>query len=237
MKNTALLSLVLPMLSTIQTSSAASLLTTAFTTSSPIVVISSGDQGVGLGSSDFYTVESNGVTTFAIDQWHRNQDSNRMDYALGTYTGGTEARSNRRGTLQIMKDSKATFGMVDISLVVTIAAGDSVFVELYGWNTGDATAMLSWGGPAGGARWNDTNVNGADTLVDLTYTTSGTKAVATGLDLGTGYDYYSWRVGMSAANGAEATTFSNLTVTLVPEPSSATLIGLAGLGLLLRRRK
>jgi hypothetical protein len=52
--------------------------------------------------------------------------------------------------------------------------------------------------------------------------------------LGTGYDFYAWRIGHSN-NANDDMRFDNVSV--VPEPSTTALIGLGGLALILRRRR
>lgn len=118
-----------------------------------------------------------------------------------------------------MKDSKATLGLVGVAMNYTLGAGDSVTLELYGWNSGETSVGLTWGGSRDGGTWNDTVVGDATTLLSKTYTT-GTSLSET-VDLGAGYDYYAWRVGRSAGNvvraNADQTTFSGLSVAVAVE--------------------
>ena len=210
----------------------------------PSVLTVLGDNGIRLSASGLvYRLETGGDTGQAIDSWTFANNHLAYDARADTYFAIT-AIDNRRGTLQIMNDNNATTGMVTVGLDFAIAAGDSIFLELYAWNAGETSPSLSWGGPSGGAIWNDT-VPGPDavTLLDQTYT-GGTSA-SEAIDLGvTGYDYYMWRVGLSGLNGESSddtlansgTTFSNLSVTAVPEPAAA-LLGIMGSLLLLRRRR
>jgi len=98
----------------------------------------------------------------------------------------------------------------------TLGAGDSVTIELYGWNSGETSVGLSWGGPKSGTTWNQTIVGDATTLLSKTYTTG--TSLSELVDLGKGYDYYAWRVGQSAGNvvlgDADQTAFSGLSVTV-----------------------
>lgn len=219
---------------------AALITSTAFTDdSTSAFVTSSGNIGIGLHSNGAnYMIEgSESISGNTIDRWTKAYE---LSYSGGVWSGG-KATKNRRGILTIMGDGSTTVGLINVSLDVAFAGAvgtDFVTLELYGFNDGGDTFSpeLSWGGPVGGTAWNDTRTGTATTLIDTTFNTAGTQTVSD-VDLGAGgYDYYMWRVGLSASSTTNV-SFSDLSVTVVPEPSSAALLGLGGLALIFRRRK
>lgn len=212
----------------------------------PVFPTNAGNVGIELNEAtdpDTYLPTTNG--TFNINQWVSAPPAfdGRILYDAGadTYYSDSEL-NNLRGTILIMDDFNATTGNVTVGLDFTIASGDKITLELYGWDTGETSPILSWGGPGGGTSWNVTTIGGdAVTLLNEVYTT-GTSA-SEAVNLGTGYDFYTWRVGFSGLNGdaaggglgAAGTTFSNISV--IPEPSGAILAGAGSVLLLLRRRR
>lgn len=212
----------------------------------PSVNINLGNGGISLNEAtdpDTYSPTTDG--TVEIGNWVSSPPAvdGRILYDAGadTYFSDSEL-DNLRGTILIMDDFKATTGNVTVGLDFTIATGDKITLELYGWDSGETSPILSWGGPGGGTSWNVTTIGGdAATLLNEEYT-SGTSA-SEAVNLATGYDFYMWRVGFSGLNGdadggglsAAGTTFSNISV--VPEPSSFALLMAGGVALTLLRRR
>ncbi|CAA6679795.1 MULTISPECIES: hypothetical protein [unclassified Lentimonas] len=197
-------------------------LATDFTTA-PVKITNKGHAAISLStmsSANYaYTIKRNATPTEdtqAIGDWIWGDDDElRYTAATDTY-GGSATKVNRRGVIRIINDSKATQGLIKVAMDYTLGAGDYVTLELYGWNSGETSVGLSWGGPKDGTAWNQTIVGDATALLSQTYTTG--TSLSELVDLGTGYDYYAWRVGRSAGNddlgNAGQTTFSGLSVTL-----------------------
>jgi hypothetical protein len=161
---------------------------------------------------------------------------------------GDGGRVNLRAALQFSEDSKATTDLNDFNIDVFLTTGTAAFynVELYAWNDGQTGVALTVGGPGGGG-YNTSTFGAATTILnnvvidisDVTADTWTTVSLATDVDLGTGYDFYAWRIGHSN-NANDDMRFDNVSVvpvSVVPEPSSTALIGLGGLALILRRRR
>ena len=156
----------------------------------------------------------------------------------------------------------ATGGTMDIAFMrpryssggdFNIQAGASLDTEFYGLGT--TTADLTWIADAAGVTtWNNSSANadafqiGADTLtVDLSsYAVSGTSSLTlvdyANADALNG-TFTSVTVSDSSGTLTEGvdytldyTTDSNITLNLIPEPSSTALLGLGLCSLLLRRR-
>jgi len=157
--------------------------------------------------------------------------------------GGDGGRVNLRAALQFSEDSKATTGLNDFNIDVFLTTGTAAFynVELYAWNDGDTGVALTVGGPSGGG-YNTSTFGAATTILnnvvidisDVTADTWTTVSLATDVDLGTGYDFYAWRIGHSN-NANDDMRFDNVSV--VPEPSTIFLTALGLGGLALRRRR
>lgn len=219
--------------------------------------------GSAIGSTE-YTLASpdvleNGVASaFDENQWVLTNVTRGFEYNAtggngggGAFTQDTPQTQNgrNRGVVFFANDASATTGSVDLAMDVffTDAAGADLdfSIELYAWNSGQIGAGLSVGGGTGS--WNQTNLNDAVSLLDTSILASSvadstwsTVTFSSGLDLGIGYDFYAWRIGVRNAANTDAYGFDNLTVTSspVPEPSSfALLAGLVGLGFTVLRRK
>ncbi|MEM6883998.1 MAG: PEP-CTERM sorting domain-containing protein [Verrucomicrobiota bacterium] len=219
-----------------------------------------GNTGAGnailtLDGSNNVTINGTDTGIDANGGWIRQNLSQGFTYnAAGGDTGeggafvqnGTTFGDNYRAVGQFNQDSKATTGLVDVSIDVFLDDNStlrelSFNVELFGWDTGDTAPGLSYGGAASG--YNVTNLGGATALINSQITQSSvtnasweTVTVSSSLDLGTGYDYYAWRIGVFDANNNDVFAFDNVSVTAVPEPSSFAMIAIGLLALLGLRR-
>lgn len=137
-----------------------------------------------------------------------------------------------RAVLQFAKDSKATIGSVDIKMDVFLddnSSGDDTlrfWVDLYAWNAGATGVALSAGD-------NLNDIQGADEvrLLDHVILSSASIASATWttvklgtIELGAGYDYYAWRIGVVGAGMGDFFAFDNV---IVSKPASMGLLSMA----------
>lgn len=113
----------------------------------------------------------------------------------------------------------------DPNTSITTTAASSFLVEWYGSNDDGTPTIAS--GPLG-------NVVAVDLTGNNTDTDTGTITSAHATSVGPGTYVTEWnRIGSSLNDGSVVVAFA----AAVPEPSSAALLGLGGLALILRRRK
>ncbi|CAA6680236.1 MULTISPECIES: PEP-CTERM sorting domain-containing protein [unclassified Lentimonas] len=204
-----------------------------------------------------YPFERTFDTKININQWliTRNIQSPQYDATGGNVGGGMVMRpddvlKNRpRAILQFAQDDKTTTGIVNFSIDFKFNHTDTGMVgnvELYGWNAGETGPILSIGGSTANSA--DFNVTVAGSAVNLLGET-GVKIHATdfsadtwktvtieGVDLGTGFDFFAWRLGVVGADDGDIASFDNLVD--IPEPETFTLLfGLTGLVLIFIRRR
>jgi hypothetical protein len=175
---------------------------------------------------------------------------------------GTTQNEQARAVQFFAQDSKATTGIQTISMDTFLINDNNggislvnngnidlyLRVELYAWNVGDAGVQLSMasGGNPNKDTYFNTILGDATTLLIKEISIDGTKDVTvTGgewdtaslgtVDVGTGYDFYAWRVGVLGANSADTFSFDNVTV--IPEPATLGMVAAFGGAILLIRRK
>ncbi|CAA6690037.1 MULTISPECIES: PEP-CTERM sorting domain-containing protein [unclassified Lentimonas] len=196
-------------------------------------------------------------TKIDLNQWliTSNVQSPQYDATGGNVGGGMVMRpdgilKNRpRAILQFAQDDKTTKGIVNISIDFKFNHTDTGMVgnvELYGWNAGETGPILSIGGPTdNSADFNVTVAGGAVNLLggtgvkipasDFSADTWKTVTIE-GVDLGTGFDFFAWRLGFVGADGGDIASFDNIVD--IPEPETFTLLfGLTGLALVFIRRR
>lgn len=200
---------------------------------------------------------SGGLNDDSIDGlWHGNATDWSISTNVLTHQGAGE------GLVGQMVESTDSGSILKLSFDYNVGAGNTIYVHLRGF---DATAANpSWSvntWATVGNAW-DTNVNGVtynlhDGLLStdsgstnsgdfgeaVSFTGNGTAvldidlsgyAVSDAAD----YEYLMLGFAVNVSNGANASTISNVNLSVaVPEPSSAALLGLGGLALILRRRR
>lgn len=167
--------------------------------------------------------------------------------AFAPYTPGDPFNQKPRAVAQFASDGGATVGLqtigIDVFLDDNSAANALLFnVEVYAWSDGDTGPKLSLGGATGNdSTYNHTILGDAVEVLNTQVLASGVadaswKNVTLGtVDLGAGYDYYAWRIGVVGATNGDDFAFDNITV--VPEPSVSLLVGVFALSLVVRRRR
>jgi len=135
---------------------------------------------------------------------------------------GVHATFRPRAVAQFSRDLKATKGTrtlrIDVMLDDNSVRGElTLLVELYAWNQGQAAPVLSMGGPhPNKPTYHVTNLNDATTLLSTQVQASSVvdnswETVNLGaLDLGDGYDFYAWRIGIVSATVDDRFAFDNV---------------------------
>lgn len=139
---------------------------------------------------------------------------------------------NFRAVLQFAADGKTTTGSQTFGMDVfrddNTLDNDLTFrVELYAWN-GASSPGLSVGGST--TAYNTTALNGATTILDTTVDAADDVAEAAWqtvtlgtVDLGSGYDFYAWRIGVLGQTDGDVFKFDNVTVSAAtPAPFKIT---------------
>lgn len=208
-------------------------------------------------------VTENAVDTLVdVDEWVWASVTRGFEYsATGGDTGeggafiqsaGDDFNQKPRAVLQFAQDSQATTGDVSISMDVFFddnSAANALFfnIELFAWDSGDIAPGLSVAGATGNdATYNVTSAGEATLLLNnvqlaassFTDATWETASIASSLDLGVGYDFYAWRIGVVGGTPGDTFAFDNLTVTAIPEPDTyALLASLTGFTFIMLRRR
>lgn len=133
-----------------------------------------------------------------------------------------------RGVIQFASDGKATTGSrtitMDVFMVDNTPANALTFrIELYAWNGATSPGLSVGGGTENAPSYNVTNLNGAVTILDTTVAATNVphntwQTVTFGnVDLGSGYDFYVWRIGVFGHANGDVFKFNNVSVT-TPAP-------------------
>ena len=144
--------------------------------------------------------------------------------AFVAYTPGDPYNQRPRAVAQFAADYKSTRGQQPLKLDVFLDDNSAsnpltLIVELYGWDSGQTSPRLSLGGgnvntttynvsTLGSARNVLTAQIPAATVADAAWQT-----VTLGpLDLGTGHDFYAWRIGVTGHSPGDAFAFDKVRV-------------------------
>ncbi|MCC5844359.1 MAG: PEP-CTERM sorting domain-containing protein [Verrucomicrobia bacterium] len=214
------------------------------------------DPELDVSVSSGVTSGSGEKTDTSANEWLWTQMNGGFQYSETGGVGGggafiaNDQRTNPRAVGFFADDGKASTGLYDFSMDVYFDTHESrnpIFnVELYAWNDGDNRPRLTMGGAPpdnGDFAYNDSHFGDAVAILDNVQIASDSVTASTwttislgSYDLGGGYDFYAWRIGVVGADGNDDYRFDN--VTAIPEPSSLMLMALAGLSLYgLRFRK
>lgn len=195
------------------------------------------------------------------NQWLLTSVSKGFIYSLTGGKSGSGAFVNNavelgnkpRGLMQFVNDGGATVGDSTISMDVFFndasVAGDLAFgVEVYGWNAGETGVKMAvaGGNAALSSIYTDplrfdlgdaimllrAEVAAADAgIASNDWSTVNLGTVASG----TGYDFYAWRFSVAGAtDGVDGYAFDNV---VIPEPATLGMISVAGIALVMARRK
>jgi hypothetical protein len=159
------------------------------------------------------------------------------------YASGELGNSNsyRRTMFQLVTDDKANTGLMDFSfdLNLNTAGSHTLIVGIWGVeNQAGATFNFDTApGPTFGA-----GSESAVGLVSQTYdtndnTTGWERQTISNVNLGTGYDWIIVAFQSNNFSDSETLGIDNVSLAVIPEPSTFVLFGLAGLAVLLFRRR
>jgi PKD repeat protein len=200
------------------------------------------------GSGNVTNVTAGGITDSDTNQWFISKLTSLPTWGADAGSGGIgdgalvqvpldNVNNKPRGIIQFAHDGKATTGAVGIAIDFKFNLTDTGMfgnIELYAWNEGDVAPTFSQGGAtADSAVYNVTDAGNAVNLLGETgvqIAASGFSAdtwktvkVTNSLDLGSGYDYYAWRIGLVGADGPNDTaTYDNLSI--IPATDSIAVI-------------
>ena len=144
--------------------------------------------------------------------------------AFVAYSPGDPFNQKPRAVAQFASDGGATVGLqticMDVFLDDNSAANALLFdVEVYAWNGGEIGPKLSLGGATGNdPTYNHTILGDAVTLLNTQVLASSVadatweKVTLGSVDLGAGYDYYAWRIGVMGATNGDDFAFDNIIV-------------------------
>ena len=194
--------------------------------------------GTGAFSLDPRTLEvlEDGVATGVVaDEWlwssltrgfeyRGNGGSTDEDGAFVSSASGIPKNLKPRAIAQFARDLKATQGTRRLRIDVLVEddrPGDplTILVELYAWNSGQTGPKLSMGGAEPSVpSYNVTRPNDAKTIlsteISATSVANGSwETVELGtVALGSGYDFYAWRIGVMSATDDDRFAFDNIRI-------------------------
>ena len=127
-----------------------------------------------------------------------------------------------RAVAQFVRDGRASKGLAAAHIDVAMEDNSgnaklTLLVELYGWDSGEAGPRLSLGGATGlGQGYNHTILNDAKMLLSAEVPAPESRGWTTidlgDVDLGGGYHFFAWRVGVMGASEGDHFAFDNLRV-------------------------
>jgi arylsulfatase A-like enzyme len=144
--------------------------------------------------------------------------------AFVSYTGPDSFNQKPRGVIQFATGGQSVAGVQEIRMDVQMqdnsAANPLLFnLEVYAWNTGQVGPGLSLGGPnANDPTYNQTILGDAATLLKTQISASDLpdsawNSLSVGnIDLGVGYDFYAWRIGVQGATDGDDFAFDNISL-------------------------
>ena len=191
----------------------------------------------GGGNTQYYLDASNSVmrgtgidTGRDVDSWIWTGLSKGFVYGAtggrngsGGFVQGGDENGRPRAVFHFARDDMSARGDSDVAMDVYFedksGAGDLRFyIELFGWITAADGPRLTPGGPnADVTSYNSWELNSATLLLEstvyasnLTVATWSTVPLGTA-DLGDGYNYYAWRLGVVGARDGDSYAFDNVT--------------------------
>jgi hypothetical protein len=144
------------------------------------------------------------------------------DGAFVAYTPRDPFNQRPRAVAQFAADNKTTRGSqtlrMDVFMDDNSASNPLTFlVELYAWNSGQTGPKLSLGGgAANSATYNSTILGNAQTLLKTQVAATSVAdaawqtATLSTVDLGNGYDFYAWRIGVMGQTTGDTFAFDNV---------------------------
>ncbi|MBT8037281.1 MAG: PEP-CTERM sorting domain-containing protein [Verrucomicrobiae bacterium] len=209
-----------------------------------LLTITASANAATVAVSDATIIDNDYVNADATGAVGRN-DGNTRDFRAVMVFSVSDILTNESLVLGDLATTSFTFTF-DTNEVIAMTNAGTYNVEYIGFfgnnngfvDSGAGSGLGSWGGNYSSAATTTVDTGVTDTLADQTGITATGFTLSGVTEADSANDYVLFRINYDEPqNITENQTLTGYTLTAVPEPSSAALIGLGGLALILRRRR